>query len=138
MLGHAFLSASLGESMTMSQNETRGLIEQVLAVSSENARLALHNVLRSMGRTEPEFCAGVIEHQAGIELNSDQWLDLFIKIPNPMFLRESKLWLSCQTTSALFYSSAADTDGESRFNTESATFDSFLGHFSRFMESNAV
>lgn len=77
--------------MTLSLNETRSLIEEVLASSPERARFNLHDALRRLGRTEPEFCAGVIEHHAAVRLSSNQWFDLFVKIPNQMLLRETKL-----------------------------------------------
>lgn len=80
-----------GYTMTLSCNETKRLIEIVLATPIQDARLGLNFALKDMNRTEPEFYAGVIEHGSGMSFTSEQWFDFFSKIPNRLFWRESKL-----------------------------------------------
>lgn len=91
MFIHAFLSARQREFMMMSYNETRVLVESVLAIPVGNARKDLHIILRGMTRSEPEFCTAVIAYHQRLLLSSERWLDLFIKIPNRAFFDEPKL-----------------------------------------------
>ena len=77
--------------MTLSHNETTLLIELVLNSSRDNSRSKLHKELQRLGRSEPEFCAGVIEHGRGKNFTSDQWADFLSKVPNLLFREE--YWL---------------------------------------------
>jgi hypothetical protein len=77
--------------MTLSYTDTKILFEFVINNPPEDIRHLLHLRLNSMKWTEPEFCAGIIEHGPFFNYNADQWFDFFQKIPNQLFKYETKL-----------------------------------------------
>ena len=77
--------------MTLSHDETKGLIELVLAADPERARDILNARLKIVGRGEPEFYAGIIEHGPTMKYTSDQWFDLLSRVPTRVLRDESKL-----------------------------------------------
>lgn len=77
--------------MTMSYNETKHLIDLVLNESIQDARLALNLSLKEFGRTEPEFCMGVVEHGEHLPYSSEQWVEFLVRVPNRLF--EHEHWL---------------------------------------------
>jgi hypothetical protein len=79
-----------GESMTLSYNETKTLIDLVLKTEQAAARDALHLRLKQMKRTEPEFYAGVRDHGPGL-LTPDQLVDLLNRFPNRLLYADPKL-----------------------------------------------
>ncbi len=78
-------------SMTLSFHETKVLIDLVLDSSPAQARALLHNHLKSMKHSEPEFCAGVIEHGPSMRYSANQWFDLLSKIPSRALRDEARL-----------------------------------------------
>lgn len=77
--------------MTLSHNETQRLIDLVLGYPREVARAQLHLEIGKANLSEPEFCAGIMEHGKGMSYKSEQWADFLSKIPNLLFRDER--WL---------------------------------------------
>jgi hypothetical protein len=77
--------------VTLSRNETKRLMDLVISAAVEDARDLLKRELDTMDRTEPEFCAGIIEHEHFLDFTSEQWLTFFSRIPNLLFTHEPKL-----------------------------------------------
>ena len=77
--------------MTLSYSDTKALMERVLAEKIEDARQVLFEALLNKGRTEPEFCAGVIKHGPGMKFTAEEWFDFFKKVPNMLFKDEPNL-----------------------------------------------
>ena len=68
--------------MTMSYNETIEFIRIVLNAPEDRARAQLTILLRANKKIESEFYAGIVKHQSGLKLTSDQWFELLSRLPN--------------------------------------------------------
>jgi hypothetical protein len=77
--------------MTLSHNETKEIIDNILETPAEQARRVLNITLKKRNRAEPEFYAGVIAHGPGMKYTSEQWFSFFKKVPIRIFLDEPKL-----------------------------------------------
>ena len=77
--------------MILSRDQTSELFNLVLSLPLETVRGALHNKLRAIHRTEPEFYASVIKYAQNFNFNSDQWFDFLSKIPNRVFRDEMNI-----------------------------------------------
>lgn len=78
--------------MTLNYEETKSLIDGVLAVGRDDARKVLQVELKRMDRTMQEFYEGVIQHGPHLtSYTSDQWLDFHLKIPHWRLQREKAL-----------------------------------------------
>ena len=77
--------------MTLSYDETKGLIKQVLVTDISEARDTLNAALKAMGCLEPEFYEGIKTHGLGIELTTVEWFDLLTKIPSRSLRDERKI-----------------------------------------------
>jgi hypothetical protein len=69
----------------LSYNETKILIEEVLAIHSNQVRADLYLSLKQIGSDEGEFYKSVAVHAPAMKLTSEQWLDLLSKFPNRIF-----------------------------------------------------
>lgn len=81
MLAHVLLIGHSEQLMKTSRAETKTLIDGVLNSDISLARKDLHLNLRKMGRGEPDFYYGVLDHCERLPYSSDQWLDFLMKIP---------------------------------------------------------
>lgn len=66
----------------MSYNETTELIYIILNSPPNKARSLLAAILRKRLRREGEFYTGIIKHQSGLKLTTDQWFELLCRLPN--------------------------------------------------------
>jgi hypothetical protein len=77
--------------VTLSQTETKRLIDFVLSLPKDKARRMLHQELLKIQKREPEFVAGVLEYGRRMPYSSEQWFDFLSKVPNILF--EDEHWL---------------------------------------------
>lgn len=68
--------------MTLSYIETKNLLDLVLKSPPDQVRILLHTALNDAKRTEGEFYDGLVKHGPGMNLSTEEWFDILIKLPN--------------------------------------------------------
>jgi hypothetical protein len=74
----------------MSYNETILAIEKILKLPGYERR-DVHLLFKRLNVKETAFCNAIIHHGNSLPLNSDQWFELFTKVPNKLFQYERHL-----------------------------------------------
>ena len=77
--------------MTLAYSDTKSLVDFVLETPFREARKHLHWKLQRLGRNEPEFYSGIIEHGPYMHFTSDEWFDFHRKIPVAILRDDSRL-----------------------------------------------